>query len=116
MAMLGFAGAETSAWRDSDTLGNFSLVCSPQNRKLHEIFGYSLMERGRAAEAMQHFRKAWELKPDSSTSNFGCALASAALGHLDEACALFSPVPGNLSRLSRGPLLLCRRSSHAGPA
>jgi tetratricopeptide (TPR) repeat protein len=51
-------------WRDEYTLWRSTLRHQPENPKAHYYFANGLRERGQYREAVNHFRRAVELKPD----------------------------------------------------
>jgi len=76
-------------WRDSLGLNEYLLARAPGSAEVHTNLGVALAERGRAAEAITHFRRAVELDPDHvrAYNNLGCLLAEE--GRLAEAQAQF---------------------------
>ena len=62
--LMGTAWPQTSHWRNGETLWTHTLACTAQNSVAHNNLGLALSGRGRVDEAIAHFRKALELKPD----------------------------------------------------
>ncbi len=79
------AWRQTSYWRDSQTLWTHTLACNERNSLAHNDLGIVLANSGRIDEAIEHYRKALEIKPDypDAHNNLGIALASG--GRIDEA-------------------------------
>jgi tetratricopeptide (TPR) repeat protein len=79
------AWRQTSYWRDSQTLWTYALACNPRNSVAHNDLGIVLASSGRIDEAIEHYRKALEIKPDypDAHNNLGIALASC--GRIGEA-------------------------------
>jgi tetratricopeptide (TPR) repeat protein len=70
------AWLQVSHWRDSVTLWNHTLACTTGNHLAHGNLGVILANRGRLHEAIEHYRKALETRPDDATvcNNLGCVL------------------------------------------
>jgi tetratricopeptide (TPR) repeat protein len=90
--LLGCAWRQTSFWRDSETLWNHTLACTSRNNEAHNNLGLVLAGRGQIDEAITHFQKALEIKPDlvEAHNNLGWALGrrgqvDAAIAHYKEA-------------------------------
>jgi tetratricopeptide (TPR) repeat protein len=84
---------QASYWRDSETLWNHSLAVTSNNQVAHNNLGNALMQKkGRLDEAIVHFQKALEIRPDypDANNNLGYALWSKGRGV--EAIALFRTV------------------------
>jgi Flp pilus assembly protein TadD len=79
------AWRQTSYWRDSQTLWTHTLACNARNSLAHNDLGLALASSGRTDEAIEHYRKALEIKPDyvDAHNNLGIALASG--GRIGEA-------------------------------
>ena len=65
-------------WRDSLTLFRHGLGVTSGNYVLHNNLGYELKQAGKIAEAISHYRKAIEFKPDfeMAHTNLGSALVA----------------------------------------
>ena len=101
--LMGCAWRQTSFWHDSETLWTHTLACTSQNSVAHNNLGNALAGRGQVDEAITHYQKALEIKPDyaEAHNNLGNALADC--GQVDGP----SPItkrPGNQARLRRSPL------------
>ena len=83
--LMGCAWRQTTFWHDSETLYNRILTCFPRHVLAHRVLGHLLSGQGRTEEAVQHFRKACEIKPNSSGANYNLGMALARQGRLDEA-------------------------------
>jgi tetratricopeptide (TPR) repeat protein len=70
------AHAQTSYWRNSETLWMHALDCTSDNAVAHSALGNALLEEGRADEAILHCQKALQLIPDyvDAHNDLGCAL------------------------------------------
>ncbi|MGA2799213.1 MAG: tetratricopeptide repeat protein, partial [Thermoguttaceae bacterium] len=79
------AWRQTSYWRDSETLWTHTLACNARNSLAHNDLGLVLASRGQIDEAIEHYEKALEIKPDypDAHNNLGIALASC--GRIGEA-------------------------------
>ena len=74
--------SDLSIWEDT-------VAKAPANERAHNNLGTALTDRGRFEEAIVHYRKALEIKPDhaQTLNNFGLAIAH--FGRLDEAAAQY---------------------------
>jgi tetratricopeptide (TPR) repeat protein len=71
------ASIQTSHWRNSESLWKHTLACTSGNYIGHNNLGLALAMQGRPVEAIEHFQKAIEIKPDyaEAHNNFGLLLA-----------------------------------------
>ncbi len=86
-ALIFCARAQTSYWRNSELLWTHTLACTSGNFVGHNNLGYALFQQGKVDEAMIHYQKALEIKPDyaEAHSNLGNVLFQK--GSVDEAIA-----------------------------
>ncbi len=91
-ALIFCARTQTMYWRNSELLWTHTLACTTGNFIAHNNLGNVLLQKGRVDEAMGHFQKALQLKPDDVKihSNFGDALLQE--GRVDEAMAQYQKV------------------------
>jgi tetratricopeptide (TPR) repeat protein len=70
--------AETTFWRDSETLWNRTFVNTSNNYVAHNNLGGTLIKKGRVDEAVVHLQKALEIRPDyaDAYTNLGHASAT----------------------------------------
>ena len=68
----------------------------------HYNLGTTLAAGGRIDEAIEHYRKALEIKPGYAEAHVNLGNAMAARGRMDEAIEHYREGPGNQSRLRRG--------------
>ena len=85
MGLMLCAWRQTAYWRDSETLWNRVLACTPENARTHSNLGAALQQRGENDDAMRHFQKALEINPGylEAQNNLGNALNRS--GRFDEA-------------------------------
>ena len=83
---------QTCYWRDSETLWNRTLSCTSDNSLAHYDLGMALLDKGAKEQAIAHFRKAIEIKPDyaKARNNLGVALFEE--GAKEEAIAQYHKV------------------------
>ena len=81
------AHAQTSHWRNSEKLWTHILACTSQNPLAHNNLGAALVGHGQIDEALAHYRKALEIRPDYVEAHCGLGVALADRGEVDEALA-----------------------------
>jgi tetratricopeptide (TPR) repeat protein len=89
MALIFCARTQASYWRNSESLWTHTLACTSDNFIGHNDLGYALLQNGRVDEAITHFQKALQIKPDYEEAH--CNLGNALLqkGNVDEAISHF---------------------------
>jgi Flp pilus assembly protein TadD len=89
LVLMGLSWRQVSCWRNSETLWTHALECTTANPMAHNNLGVVLSERGEVDEAVSHFRRALEMKPnDIKIHNYlGSLLAQN--GEVDQAISLF---------------------------
>ena len=107
VACAGASWKQVAVWQDSVTLFEHALAAGWESPPAHYNLGYALAQRGRTAEAIDHYRQALRLKPDEAKThdNLGLLLAeqgqtAAAIAHLREALRLKPDFPGALNNLA----------------
>ena len=65
-SLMACAWLQTSYWRNSETLWTHAVACTSQNAKAHTYLGMALADLEQLDEAIAHFRKALEIKPDDA--------------------------------------------------
>jgi tetratricopeptide (TPR) repeat protein len=85
LALIFCARAQTAYWRNSESLWTHTLACTSDNFIGHNNLGDALFQRGRVGEAIVHYQKALEIKPDfvEAHNNLGNFLFQK--GSVDEA-------------------------------
>jgi tetratricopeptide (TPR) repeat protein len=75
---IGLGHAQTSYWRDSETLWRRALSCTANNHVAHYNLGIVFLQRGEQEKATTEFRKAVASKPDyvPALNNLGGTLAA----------------------------------------
>jgi protein O-mannosyl-transferase len=84
-ALMAQAAYQTSFWRDSETLWNYTLECMPDNGPANNNLGDLLAAEGRLDEAMVYFEKALKLLPNSEYPHYNRGHLLEILGKWDEA-------------------------------
>ena len=79
------AWRQTQYWQDSVTLWTHTLASTTQNVVAHTNLGLALADRGQVDEAIEHYREALRLKPDSAETLNDLGLALAERGQLEDA-------------------------------
>jgi Flp pilus assembly protein TadD len=89
IALAACAWRQTSYWRDDETLWTRALDCNWENAVAHDRLGVTLAAQGRTGEAIVHFHKAVEIKPDYADAHGNLGVALGNLKRIDEAVAEF---------------------------
>jgi len=89
LLLMGLAWRQTSYWRDSETLWTHTLAYTTHNFLPHNNLGLALAQKGQVDEAVTHFRKALEIKPDYANAHQNLGVALVGQGQLDTAIAHF---------------------------
>ena len=79
------ARAQTSYWRNSESLWTHTLACTSGNVEAHNNLGSVLLKMGRVDEAIAQYQQALQIKPDNAEvhNNLGNVLLQK--GQVDEA-------------------------------
>ena len=86
-ALIFCARTQTSYWRNSESLWTHTLACTSDNYVAHNNLGNALLQKGQVDEAIVHYQKALEIKPDYRGSPQQPWQRSAQKGQVDEAIA-----------------------------
>jgi tetratricopeptide (TPR) repeat protein len=89
VALIFCARAQTSYWKNSETLWTHTLACTVNNATAHNNLGNVLAQSGRVDEAIAHFQQALHIQPDSAEANCNLGDAYIRNGQVDEAIACF---------------------------
>jgi tetratricopeptide (TPR) repeat protein len=90
IAALGVATAfQLRHWRDSERLWSRALAVTQRNFVAERALGDALVERGRPAEALPHYREAARLRPGWPEAELGLADAFAATGEVERALSIY---------------------------
>jgi len=88
-ALIFCAQKQTSYWRNSESLWTRTLACTSDNFVAHNNLGNVLVQKGRVGEAIFHYQKALQIKPDSPEAHLNLGYAFAQKGNVDEAIVHF---------------------------
>ena len=88
-ALMFCARAQTPYWRNSETLWTHTLACTSDNFIAQNNLGSVLLQRGEVDEAMVHYQKALEIKPDSAETHYNLGNVLLQQGKVDEAIAQY---------------------------
>jgi tetratricopeptide (TPR) repeat protein len=86
-ALIFCARAQTAYWRNSESLWAHALDCTSGSLTAHINLGNALAESGRTDEAMVHYQKALQLRPDDVEAHVSFGYILIQKGKLDEALA-----------------------------
>ncbi len=92
LALMTAAFAQTSYWRDSETLWRHAIACTRDSALAHHLLGCALFEQQRNEEAMDQFRAALDILPHLAESRHNLATCWKRLGKTDEAIAEYRHV------------------------
>jgi tetratricopeptide (TPR) repeat protein len=88
-ALIVFGHAQTSYWRDSETLWRRGLACTSNNPVAHYNLGMVLLQKKDAANAVTEFRNAVQIMPDYTEARCNLGIALFDKGDKEEAIAQY---------------------------
>jgi tetratricopeptide (TPR) repeat protein len=80
---------QTSYWRNSELLWIHTLACTSDNDTAHNNLGNDLLLAGQVDEAIAHFQKALQIKPDYALAHNNLGYALFQKGNVDEAISQY---------------------------
>jgi Tfp pilus assembly protein PilF len=89
LALAAAAYAQTSRWRDDETIFRHTLDVTKDNLVIEANLGHALARQGRHAEAMQHFERAITIWPGFFEALFNMGASLDELGRHEEALGWF---------------------------
>jgi Flp pilus assembly protein TadD len=89
VALIFCARTQTAYWRNSESLWTHTLACTSDNAVGHIALGNALFKKGSVDEAIAHFQKALQIKPNSAGAHNNLGSALLQKGSVDEAIASF---------------------------
>jgi tetratricopeptide (TPR) repeat protein len=87
-----YACRQTSYWENSQSLWTHTLAVTADNYIAHDDLGEALAQAGRLDEAIAHFQKAVELRPDLGLAQYDLGTVLLQKGRVDEAIVHFQKV------------------------
>jgi tetratricopeptide (TPR) repeat protein len=87
IALIFCARAQTAYWRNSESLWTHALVCMSDNFIGQNGLGNALLKKGSVDEAIAHYQKALQIKPDNAEVCYNLGNALLKKGNVDEAIA-----------------------------
>jgi tetratricopeptide (TPR) repeat protein len=85
VALIFCARTQTAYWRNSESLWTHTLACTSDNFIGHNNLGIALFKTGHVDEAMVHYQKALEIKPDFAEAHNNLGNFLFQKGSVDEA-------------------------------
>jgi tetratricopeptide (TPR) repeat protein len=85
MALIFCARTQTSYWRNSESLWTHTLACTSDNFIGHNNLGGALLQKGSVDEAIAHFQRALQIKPDFADAHIYLGNALLQKESVDEA-------------------------------
>jgi tetratricopeptide (TPR) repeat protein len=85
MVLIVCARTQASYWRNSESLWAHTLSCTSNNNLAHYNLGYAYLRKGNLDEAIVHFQKALEIKPDYAEAHNNLGNVLLQKGSVDEA-------------------------------
>ena len=89
VALIFCARTQTSYWRNSESLWTHTLACTSDNYIVHNVLGYTLLQKKRLDEALTHFQKALQIKPRYVEACYNAGNALLQKGKVDEAITYY---------------------------
>jgi tetratricopeptide (TPR) repeat protein len=83
------AWQQTGYWQDSETLWTHTLACTTDNYMAHYNLGDDFLEEQRLDEAITHYQKALQIKPDHAEARNNLGSAFFQQGRTDEAISQY---------------------------
>jgi tetratricopeptide (TPR) repeat protein len=87
VALIFCARTQASYWRNSELLWTHTLACTSDNAVAHVNLGNALLQKGSVNEAMVHYQKALQIKPDCVDAHINLGTALLQKGNVAEAIA-----------------------------
>ncbi len=107
VALIFCARAQTAYWRNSELLWTHTLACTSDNFIAQNNLGNALVQEGAVDEAIAHFQKALQIKPDYAEAHINLANAllkkgrvAEAITHLQKNLQIKPDSPGVLNNLA----------------
>jgi len=85
VSLIFCARAQTSYWKDSESLWNHALACVPENSLVHFNLGNALFQKGDVNDAILHYQKVLQINPGDADAHNNLANAQLQIGDVDEA-------------------------------
>jgi tetratricopeptide (TPR) repeat protein len=85
VALIFCARAQTSYWRNSESLWTHTLACTSDNFIGYNSLGSALLKMGRGDEAIAQYQKALQIKPDNAEAHNNLGNVLLQKGQVDEA-------------------------------
>ena len=79
--------AQTSYWKNGETLWTRALDCTSDNSVAHNNIGYALYQKGKVEDAIRHYKQALEINPNYAQAHFNLGVIFLKQGELDDAIA-----------------------------
>ncbi len=89
VALIFCAREQTAYWRNSELLWTHTLACTSDNFIAQNNLGNALLQKGNVDDAMVHYQKALQIKPDYAEAHNNLGIALFRKGSVDEAIAHF---------------------------
>jgi tetratricopeptide (TPR) repeat protein len=87
MALIFCARTQVSYWRNDELLWTHTVACTSDNYYAHDCLGLALFQKGKVDEAIAHYQKALQIKPDYVDAHIDLGIALSQKGSVDEAIA-----------------------------
>jgi tetratricopeptide (TPR) repeat protein len=89
VALIFCARAQTSYWRNSESLWTHTLEITKNNDIAHTDLGLALLNQGRTGEAIRQYQETIRLKPDDAEAYYNLGNALISNGQTDEAISQY---------------------------
>jgi tetratricopeptide (TPR) repeat protein len=89
LTLFALTSQRTPMYADLETLWRTTIDENPVSWVAHNNLGNALFRRARTEEAVSHFQRAIELKPDLAEAYTSLGVAQGSAGHIDQAIANF---------------------------
>ena len=114
VALIFCARTQTAYWRNSETLWTHTLACTSDNVIAHNNLGNALLQKGKVDEAIAHFQKALQIKPDYAEAHYNLGNALLQKGKSGRSDRPLPKGAANQARLRGSPQQPRQRSAPKG--
>jgi tetratricopeptide (TPR) repeat protein len=87
--LMACAWKQTTYWKSDETLWTHTLACTTGNYLAHCNLAEALLQKGKVDEAIAHYQKVLQIKPDCAQAHYDLAIALRQIGKVDDSIAQY---------------------------